>query len=272
MSNTKNSIFARRYISGTWEASELLETDDVNPASSPQIAIDTNGNAFVVWQQKNANKNSIFARRYISGTWGASELLEADDTNAALDPQVAFDASGNAIAVWHQIANSVDSIFANRYVSGTGWEGPQLLETDDANAASQVQIAMDADGNGIAVWSQNTGTVYSIFANRYVSGTGWEGPQLLETDDAGAAEYPQIAIDANGNAIAVWSQNTGTVYSIFANRYVSGTGWEGPQLLEMDDDYDAYDPQIAIDANGNAIAVWQQFDGTRYNIWANRFE
>jgi hypothetical protein len=28
---------------------------------------------------------------------------------------------------------------------------------------------------------------------------------------------------------------------------------------------------VAADAAGNAVAVWRQYDGTRYNIWANRF-
>ena len=31
-------------------------------------------------------------------------------------------------------------------------------------------------------------------------------------------------------------------------------------------------PQIAVDADGNAIAVWYQFDSARYNIWAARYE
>jgi hypothetical protein len=29
---------------------------------------------------------------------------------------------------------------------------------------------------------------------------------------------------------------------------------------------------VAFDAAGNAIAVWDQYDGIRDNIWANRFE
>ena len=26
-----------------------------------------------------------------------------------------------------------------------------------------------------------------------------------------------------------------------------------------------------MDASGNATAVWYQYDGTRYNVWANRY-
>jgi len=48
--------------------------------------------------------------------------------------------------------------------------------------------------------------------------------------------------------------------------------WGTAQLIETDDAGEALRPQIAVDGSGNAIAVWQQFDGTRNNIWANRFD
>jgi len=85
------------------------------------------------------------------------------------------------------------------------------------------------------------------------------------------AYYPKIAIDANGNAVAVWSQYDGTRLNIWANRYVAGTGWGTAALIETDNAGAAVLPRVAMDANGNAIAVWVQFDGTRNNVWANRY-
>jgi hypothetical protein len=40
----------------------------------------------------------------------------------------------------------------------------------------------------------------------------------------------------------------------------------------MGADHPADTIQVAFDADGNAIAVWYQYDGTWYNIWANWFE
>ena len=134
------------------------------------------------------------------------------------------------------------------------------------------QVAVDSNGNTTAVWTQYDGSNYNIWSNRYISGTGWGVAELLETSDDGAAEFPQIAIGSDGNAMAAWAQITDTAYSIFANRYISGTGWAGPVPLETDDVNAAYDIQIAIDASGNVISVWQQTDGTRFNIWSNKFE
>jgi predicted enzyme related to lactoylglutathione lyase len=99
----------------------------------------------------------------------------------------------------------------------------------------------------------------------------WRGPTVIETDDAGDAQYPQVAMDPMGNAIAVWYQSDGTRDNIWANRF-DGSGWGSAQLIETDDAGDAQYPQVAVDPRGNAIAVWLQWDGTRFNNWANRFD
>jgi hypothetical protein len=48
----------------------------------------------------------------------------------------------------------------------------------------------------------------------------WGSPVLIETDNAGDARYPQIAVDSSGNALAVWAQSDGTRFNIWANRYL----------------------------------------------------
>ena len=269
------NIYANRYVSGTgaWETAAVIDSSS-ETANYPQIAIDSAGNAIAVWQQYFGTTISIEARRYDSGTglWGTALLIETDDAGNASSPQIAVDSAGNAIAVWNQYDGTRYNIWANRYDSGTGlWGTALLIETDDAGNANSPQIAVDSAGNAVAVWNQYDGTRHNIYANRFVPGTGWTGAALIETDNAGSAIKAQIAFDSTGNAFAVWQQNDGIINNIYANSYVSGTGWVGASLLET---YagDATEPQIAFDSTGNAIAVWQQNDGTRNNIRANRFE
>ena len=95
---------------------------------------------------------------------------------------------------------------------------------------------------------------------------------MIETDNAGDAINPQVAFDASGNAVVVWQQSDGTRYNIWSNRYTASTGlWGTAALIETDNAGDANNPQVAIDASGNALAVWSQSDGTRYNIWSNMY-
>jgi hypothetical protein len=131
---------------------------------------------------------------------------------------------------------------------------------------------VDSAGNAIAVWGQLDGTRYNIWANRYEAGTGWGSAELIEADNGGNAWYPQVGMDAAGNAIAVWYQWDGTRDNIWANRYEAGIGWGSAELIEADNSVDAWYPQVALDAAGNAVAVWFQNDETFDSVWANRFQ
>ena len=269
---TRYNIWANRYTVGSgWGVAELIETDNAGDAQSPQISIDANGNALAVWSQSDGTRNNIWANRFTIGTgWGVAALIVTGNAGGAQSPQISIDANGNALAVWHQSDGTRFNIWANRYTSGTGWGTAALIETDNAGSATNPQIAFDASGNALAVWTQSDGTRNNIWANRYTSGTGWGTAALIETDNAGDAFDPQIASDASGNALAVWSQFDGTHYNILANRYTAGSGWGAAALIETNNAGNAWGPQIAFDSSGNAIAVWNQSDGTRFNIWANR--
>ncbi|WP_054030966.1 hypothetical protein [Desulfatitalea tepidiphila] len=149
------------------------------------------------------------------------------------------------------------------------WGTAETLETSSQDAEAP-QIAMSDDGTAIAVWRQFDGTQYDIWANRY-DGSSWGTAELIESDDTGDAEFPQVAMDVDGGAIAVWGQFDGTLTNIWANRF-DGSAWGTAELIEHDDTNNAAFPQVAVDADGGAIAVWEQYDGTRFSIWANRFD
>ena len=124
------------------------------------------------------------------------------------------------MAVWRQWDDQgvAISIWANRYDVGSGsWGTATLIETG-SGAADNPDVAMDSSGNAIAVWKQSDGTFDSIYANRYVVGQGWGTATLIETQ-TGNADFPKVAADGNGNAIAVWQQKK----SIWANRFASAT-------------------------------------------------
>ncbi len=269
-----NSIYANRYdaLSGTWGGAVVIDAG-ANNADYPQVAFDASGNALVVWVQfDGVAYTDIYANRYdaLSDSWGGAVII---DTGANLvdSPQVAFDASGNAFAVWVQFDGTYFSIYANRYDALSGTWGGAVEIGASANNAQYPQVAFDASGNAFAVWQRYDGAYNSIYANRYdaLSGT-WLGSVLIDAG-ANAAFSSHVAFDASGNAIVVWKQSDGTYYSIYANRYDAGTGWVGAVLIESGANNASF-PQVAFDADGNAIAVWWQSDGTYNSIYANRYE
>ena len=270
---TRRNIWANRFTPATgWGVAELIETDNAGGAAAPQVALDPNGNAVAVWEQLDGTRYNIWANRFTpTAGWGAAERIETDNAGSAFDAQVAVDPSGNAVAVWYQDDGTRDNIWANRFTPTAGWGAAEPIETDNAGRASSPQVALDSNGNAVAVWQQWDGTRFNIWANRFTPTAGWGAAEPIETDNAGDARFPQVALDANGNAVTVWTQSNGTRSNIWANRFTLAAGWGAAELIETDNAGNASSPQVAVDPNGNAVTVWYQVDGTRTDIWANRF-
>lgn len=128
---------------------------------------------------------------------------------------------------------------------------------------------MNGSGDAIVVWEQFAGSNGSVFAANYDLKTGWHEGTLMEQYDEGDTFAPQIGIDGDGNAIAVWGQDIGQIDNIWANRYVVGVGWQDPEPIEEIAESTGK-PKFAMNGSGSAIATWTTggyFDG---KLWANR--
>jgi len=278
----------RRDAQDEWGTAVLLEENEPGDSFGAQIGVGGDGSAVVVFLQELQDQDeethfSIWAVRHTpSGGWEPAECIQSDDpecgeSNAAGDasqPQVAVDPRGDAVAVWTQFDADDESlsIWSNRFTTGDGWGGAGPVETD-SNDLLVPQVAMDTNGNAIAVWERFDGDRSSIFSKRQTPTGEWVELQDVETDDSGNAFFPQVAADAEGNAIAVWQQQTdGTRFDVWSNRYLASTRkWGDAERIEHEDAGDAEKPQVAMDGNGNAIAVWVQSGRGRAGIWSNRY-
>ena len=206
------------------------------------------------------------------GQWGDPALLiETDDAGDAHSPHVAFDPNGNAFAFWIQSDGTRDNIWTKRFTWVAGWGEAELFETH-ARPLVDFQVAFGPDGNAVVLWHEpfNFPFASSIWSNRYTPSGGWEAARLLGAE----AVFLQVAFDPNGNGFAVWARywGAGVRYDIMASRFTQSGGWGTAELIETDNTGFASSPRVAVGPNGNAVAVWTQRDGTRINIWTNRFE
>jgi hypothetical protein len=264
------NIYANKFASGSWGSATTL-SDTSGDATQARIVMNAMGNAFVVWQQDDGLRDNIWAiRSTTAGTsWGSATTIEST-ANTCGNPQIALDASGNAIAVWDQDEGTIN-IYANRYVSGTGWGNPTILISSGAGNTRESQITVTPNGDAIAIWTQNNSTTYCIWANSYISGTGWDTPAPLEAGMMGGdSSYPEVGLDNQGNALAVWYQQNNGLNNIWTSRYISGTGWDAAELLETGAG-DAIFPHIAMAPDGTATVIWLQNNGSEYYIHARRY-
>ncbi len=263
------SAAASRYAVGTgWSAPELIEANDTADVEDPEIAANAAGDAVAVWaMQPSSGPADVWANRYVPGAgWGNAQPIELDATGDPSGPQVGLDAAGNAIAVWQWYNGTRWSVWGNRYVAGTGWAAGQILAMD----AGGPRIAVDPAGNAMMLYSWGNGTGYEVWAKRYVVGTGWGPSELLESGPGNISPAPDVAVDAAGDAVAVWVHHGAPQPTIWSSRYAADTGWGTPEFIGVSPQQLAWDPHVAIDPRGTAIAVWT-VGMSPGDIWANRY-
>ncbi len=205
-------------------------------------------------------------------TWQGDSLLETLEAGDAFDPQVAFDANGNGMAVWSQVSPSgFRDIYVRRYGPGTGWGIVEKIEVPDSGLNYEVpKLALSANGNAVVVFSTSVSEVGIVpFTAKYeATSSSWSAATQLAT----LGQAAQVAIDTSGNAMAVWAAwnaLTGGYIDITARRYeASSNTWQAPRILSTGTG--GLSPRIAFDSGGNAMAIWVQTDGIN-GIHVNRY-
>jgi len=216
---------------------------------------------------------SIVSRIPTVSGWDNAKSLSGLGT--AFTPEVAFDASGNALAVWRQLGASSPfpyDIMAKKWNAVTKvWDASGTTLDNLPGVAANPHVAA-AGSVAFAVWQQFDGTYDSIYSSRW-NGASWGAPTLVESL-TGPARYPKVGVDASGNAIVVWQRYDDSIGRVFANRYSAGA-WGTPVALDSGALLGALRPDLAVHSAGSPFAIWRQWDGVageHYSVYAKRFD
>lgn len=200
--------------------------------------------------------------------WGEEFVLSTGDVEHY---DLAMNDDGKGVVVWSIHEAPFYFINSMRYSADTGWDDSPDTVYSSAYEINELKVAIDDEGNAIALWKEWVTTTNVVRASYYEYGNVWGPADLVRPDPSPAASSLRIAMDDSGNAIAVWIQDEGSYDSVFANRYRDGVGWgTTPDLLENQPGETSL-LNIAMDIDGNALVVWRQFNTTDYNVRYNTF-
>ncbi len=276
-----------------------------------------NATAVWVQNNLDTGREDVRAIRYDPDTgWGDAETIDAPAAAAVADrTAVRMDDQGGAIAVWDRRAGPAGEggrvLWTNRYTPGSGWGTAQAIKSDEDTSADGFQLAVGANGDALVIWMQDnrsdgggtggaggaggTGGAggvggvggvggagvpelrVDIYATRF-SGGEWDAePTRIDGYDGGDKTGPDIAVDRDGNAYAVWSQDDGAFKNIWVAEYTPGPGWGTPDLIEPpnddpNEDGDATTPRVGVNRAGNVFVVWNQIWDSYRTIWSNRID
>jgi hypothetical protein len=218
---------------------------------SPLVSVDSAGNATAVWRRYRSGK-LIYesAVRQAGGPWSTPSRF-LGGLEDAYELQIAVDPLGNQTAIWvRRVGRSWVVQSATRSVGGS-WSAPVTLSPAGAGSAL---VAAGPEGNVTAVWllEREEGWRSVVQSATRSAGGSWSAPVSLSPPRKGARS-PQIALDPQGGATAVWEEeHSGAIES--ATRSVGGS-WSAPVTLSATG-VRADWPQVAVDSQGNATAVW----------------
>ncbi len=250
----------------TWSVPVNLSTAGVN-GQNPEIAPDGSGNLVAVWRGSNGDYDIIQSSRSTNSGLSWSTPVDMSLTGQdSRSPQVAFDGSGIAVAVWLRSDSSNQIVQASRSTNGgASWSAPADLSESGVDS-ERPEVALDGSGNAIAVWGRDPFGDTIIQSSRLlVGGASWSTPVDVSTAGNTAAT-PQLAVDGSGNAVAVWRYLAvgGTIIQS-SHSADGGVSWSTPVQLSASG-LSSDNPQVAANASGNTVAVWQQSNGTNLII------
>ena len=203
---------------------------------------------------------SRFGPEKWSGPWQAPVDL-SDRSDEAFAPQVEVDGRRNAVAVWYARTSDGVVVQSATRPAGGSWRGPVDLSSGSRNAGAP-RLDVGAQGTAVAVWESDriayVGPRVILSAVRE-PGERW-GPPVRLSAAEGAADAPQVAVDPEGNATAVWTKHRGSgktrVQSSVRRR---GGTWQKPVdigEISVESHGGSASPVVAVDARGNAAAAW----------------
>jgi hypothetical protein len=258
--------------SGGWGYPQLANietqpsTTGAHDASAPHVAIDGNGFSVIVWSQRmdhsGANETDVLSRHHapLWVNWTAYSTLD-DLAGPTSDAAVAIDDAGLAVAAWRQETAGEWSLYSSVSKGPETWAAPEIREADVATNVDKVALVSGPVGAATLLWAQGTGAGESIFTARY-QGDAWGSASVLD-----GAQAPRgllaVAANAGGAVIALWANDSGPNYTLSAGRYAPGAGWVVDAAV-VTLEYAVPSGAPGIDAEGNALVVWQGVRDTFY--------
>lgn len=256
-------VWAARYQPGAgWQAAVQLDAS----FCCVRVVLDGAGNGLAVWNT--GLSSELHGARLADGAWSSANRV--DDALGVEGPpewDIGMNEAGAALLVWHECDEpSVCVMRARRFDPAGGWSTSDVIgDGGEGYDGRMVDVALDPDGNAIAVWStgprhSQVGVVPRVEAARFRDGV-WMAAETLAVGEAGSrALDPNVVLDRYGEGLVGWRfqwEVGDNPYrsEIMARTYTPEGGFGPIESLDAADEYSSR-LELAMNAVGIGIAVW----------------
>jgi Mg-chelatase subunit ChlD len=159
---------------------------------------------------------------------------------------------------------------------GSAWS-PSVRVNDDSGSTNQSapDVALAPDDTAHAVWRDaRIDSTQDVFYARLAATSGtWSTNQRVNDVTTGVQGDARIAVDANGNAYAVWLDTRNGRNDIYSSKRPAATGvWSANMRVNTVTTFlEQSTPAVAVSSTGDALAVWYRKTGNnKYHIYSAR--
>jgi hypothetical protein len=241
-----------------------------------RLPLNDRGEALLAWSDDgNGAYCPILVQRFLRGSaldsptpLTAKGLTECDSVT------VDANAAGVAGVAW-QVPDSEHGTYVRQYRDGKWLAGDGKLSPSAFSSSFDVAVAP----NGTITFFDST--YPGIKAYRADSTGKWGAQPDVLTTDTIPITRPEVVFDTAGNGLAVWRVRTSSnVEQILSSRFTVAAGKWAPATIvpgstasAADSDYERGAPALAMDDEGNALALWinRKGPGSGEALTASRF-
>ncbi len=280
---------------GNWTAIEVVSTESTADSYLPVIAIDTDGNPHVAWNDNtdfgwNGGENDVFykLKNMTTGLWtgriNTTDVVSSDSAGSSEYPAIALDSLGNVYLAWRDTSDwdgeGDFDIFFKYWNNTIGiWTGfvnvTDVISTESDMFSNEPSIAVDPAGNVHISWQDdavygNSGADRDVFYKYWNSTLKvWSGyinaTDVISTESNLASRNSEIIADQSGVVHITWNDNTdgwwGTNEAIFYKHWNVSIGiWTGyvntTDVLSFDCPGNSQFADIQMDLAGNIYVSW----------------
>lgn len=217
-------------------------------ANWPELAVDDDGDATVVWEQEGV----IVGRRVIkTGQLTPLRVLSSSYDNWKTLPQVAVDPGGTALAVWNEYRGGPYVLMARHIFTDGSMSALMELGPTTGDRAT---VAMDRTGGAIVAWS--TGT--KILARRIRQGpsVGKLTTIISPTTTLKTFGLPKAAVDSDGDAVVTFLGHSDAGSKLYARRWSKAGAFGTPTVMSDPKHSVAFSHSVDSDLEGDVLVSW----------------
>jgi len=259
----------------TWNDTMVATIDSDMPCHYPEVAVDTEGNVHVTWEESTGGYNIYYAMLDAqTQTWGNKELVTPDSTGIPDRPFILTDHQDNIHIFFmddtdyygtsggdHDICHSVKNY------GETSWSAVEVISTESTLGSYIPVAAIDDSGDIHVAYYDSTdylscGSDIDVFYKKYhASSSSWGIAEVVSTESDDLSGVPSICVSSDGEVFIAWTDDStfdssGSDQDIFfKSRSLTGD-WTYTSVLTWLSDGYSTQIKLACDKEGIVHAVW----------------